>query len=1033
MDKKLLSDFANPSSQYRGKPFWAWNGQLDPTELRRQIRIMHEMGLGGFFMHSRVGLSTEYLGRDWFTAVDACIDEAGKLGMEAWLYDEDRWPSGAAGGLVTKNPRYRMRQLRLELLNEPGKFKWTPDVLAAFTATIDGKNAANVARIPTRTRPHLSPGQTLLVFHAEPQKPSPWYNGFTYLDTMNRSAVSQFIRVTHQAYRRKIGKHFGKIVPGIFTDEPNYGMHDADTRAWTDKLPITFRRRYGYDILDHLPAIFFHIDGQSFSRPRYHYYDCITHLFVSAFSKQIGQWCGKSNLLFTGHVLWEDTMRDQTRAVGSAMRHYEYMQAAGMDLLTEHWRAYITAKQVSSAAHQFGWKWRLTETYGCTGWDFPFEAHKSLGDWQAACGINLRCQHLSWYTMRGQAKRDYPASIFYQSPWWQQYRKVEDYYARIAAVMTRGAEVRDLLVIHPIESVWAISSRQLMSDPDLQQYDQAFNDLTNALLSEQIDFDYGEEEILSRHGKVTTIDGRGVLKVNKATYKAVLVPPLKTIRSTTLQLLRKFSAAGGNVIFTGDLAEFVDAASSSALAEFASTCPRIGPTGKELSDALSPTCRRIRITTAAGQSPAPVLYLLREDEDNFYLFLANTSLVPRVWNQDPLTRDRTESFDDLKIEGFQECEGAPLEFDPESGQIFSANATRNDSGWTIRTSLPRLASRLYVIPKEKSEVQHPARPILNTIRTDTLSGPFEITLSEDNNLVLDRPRFKIGAADWRGPEEILRVDSIIRDTLGIPRRGGAMVQPWARKSPEKPRHTLVTLAYSFEARALSSGQLSLALEEPQRFRITLNGQPVNIDADSGWWVDRSLRRVPLDPAAIKLGTNDLLLALDFDETFSGLEIAYLLGNFGVAIDGTSVALTGAPAALNLGDWVPQGLAFYSGSVVYRTRLKRGMAAGQRTFIRIPEFRGAAVRVLIDGKTAGIIAWPPNELDITDLLTEAHELAIEVLGHRRNSHGPLHHKDLWPTWTGPEQFTTEGENWVENYHLVPCGLIQPPEIVIRQQQ
>ena len=31
--------------------------------------------------------------------------------MLAWLYDEDRWPSGAAGGYVTKTPRYRQRRM----------------------------------------------------------------------------------------------------------------------------------------------------------------------------------------------------------------------------------------------------------------------------------------------------------------------------------------------------------------------------------------------------------------------------------------------------------------------------------------------------------------------------------------------------------------------------------------------------------------------------------------------------------------------------------------------------------------------------------------------------------------------------------------------------------------------------------------------------------------------------------------------------------------------------------------------------------
>ena len=94
--KTLEQEFHNPSAAYRGKPFWAWNGKLEEQELLWQIDVLHEMGFGGFFMHSRTGLQTEYLGEDWFRLTDACIKRAQELGMEPWIYDEDRWPSGCA-------------------------------------------------------------------------------------------------------------------------------------------------------------------------------------------------------------------------------------------------------------------------------------------------------------------------------------------------------------------------------------------------------------------------------------------------------------------------------------------------------------------------------------------------------------------------------------------------------------------------------------------------------------------------------------------------------------------------------------------------------------------------------------------------------------------------------------------------------------------------------------------------------------------------------------------------------------------------
>ena len=108
-----LSDelFKNPGSEYRGTPFWAWNGRLSRQQLLDQIKIFKKMGLGGFHMHVRTGMDTPYLGEEFLEFVRFCIETAKQEGMLAWLYDEDRWPSGAAGGLVTKDRRYSARHL----------------------------------------------------------------------------------------------------------------------------------------------------------------------------------------------------------------------------------------------------------------------------------------------------------------------------------------------------------------------------------------------------------------------------------------------------------------------------------------------------------------------------------------------------------------------------------------------------------------------------------------------------------------------------------------------------------------------------------------------------------------------------------------------------------------------------------------------------------------------------------------------------------------------------------------------------------
>ena len=113
-EKELSAElFKMPTAEYRAVPFWAWNCELNFEIMTEQIGYFKEMGFGGFHMHSRSGMSTEYLSEKFGEIVCFCVKEAEKHLMSAWLYDEDRWPSGSAGGLVTKNLKYRARMLEL--------------------------------------------------------------------------------------------------------------------------------------------------------------------------------------------------------------------------------------------------------------------------------------------------------------------------------------------------------------------------------------------------------------------------------------------------------------------------------------------------------------------------------------------------------------------------------------------------------------------------------------------------------------------------------------------------------------------------------------------------------------------------------------------------------------------------------------------------------------------------------------------------------------------------------------------------------
>ena len=266
-----------PSVAYRGKPFWSWNGELRGEELVRQAHIMKEMGLGGYFMHSRAGLITEYLGDEWFDLINEVADAAEADGMEAWLYDEDRWPSGSAGGKVTVDPQYRMKGLFV-FESDPDRVEWDENSISLFVGKLDGinldtykqldvtsvkcskcaQNLVNEAINELEEAASDDPGVWKAMRYAiVPDKPDSNYNGTTYIDTMSLKATQRFIELTHEQYLKRCGDRIGKSIKGIFTDEPHRGscfgnrtVNDgvmSCSICYTDDIFEEFEKRYGFD------------------------------------------------------------------------------------------------------------------------------------------------------------------------------------------------------------------------------------------------------------------------------------------------------------------------------------------------------------------------------------------------------------------------------------------------------------------------------------------------------------------------------------------------------------------------------------------------------------------------------------------------------------------------------------------------------------------------------------------------------------------------------------------------------------------
>ncbi len=1024
----ILTVWQDPPATYRGKPFWSWNGRLDKDELLRQARVFAEMGMGGFFMHSRTGLVTEYLGDEWFDLINACSDEAKRLGLEAWLYDEDRWPSGSAGGLATQERQYRMKLLRCTVF-APDAVQWPPDTgfVAAFSGCVDGINVTDVRRVSRDETVPVGAGRSVLVFTTETTPEDSFYNGNTYLDTLSRGATEHFLRVTHDQYQACCDGRLGGDIRGIFTDEPHHGTvmcdHNDQQRSrqakwatpWTETLFARFEVTFGYDLRDRLPELFLRLDGRRISPVKWHYMELIQAMFLDQWAEPLHTWCKEHGMLLTGHVLHEDSLAAQAVPCGSMMRYYEHMDYPGVDVLALNNENFWLVKQLASVGRQLGKPWLLSELYGCTGWQTNFTDHKRIGDWQALFGINIRCHHLSWYTMAGEAKRDYPASISFQSRWYKEYAAVEDYFSRLHVLLQAGTAACDVLVINPVESTWAQIhagwAKWLGSNsPDIDQLERQYAEIFRWLTSAQIDFDYGDEDHLQRWARVDEhpLGGGPVLRLGKCDYRVVVVAGMETIRASTLEILKNFAAARGQVIFAGGPPAHVNAEPSDEATQFAAT-RGVPWYGAEITAAVRGASRAARVVRC--DTPG-ILCQVRQDGPRWIVVALNPS------SEADHAGIRFQFTAPDPVAGSWNVE----QWDCFSGARSLMAGARTAEGVIWNADFPPLAERAFVLTTQ-TNAHLPVVTHFVTGESRTLHGPFPYTLDEPNLCVLDFAAWQFADGPWEPEMEILKIDEAIRARAGLEPRGGTMVQPWARP-PETRSFGTVRLRFSFDVAKVPPNAVELLVETPSAFRICVNG--ATLAATNGWFIDPCLRRVPITAGTLHTGRNQVELEAEMTSGLD-LEAIFLAGSFGVTLAGRHATLGPLPETLSVGDVGTQGLPFYSGKLTYHLSTEIDPSETRPARLTLDPVGCATLKLKnVDGLET-MLPWGPFEADLALLGGNPGLLDCEMYLTRRNTFGPLHEVPKEQAACGPTSFRTRGDKFSENYQLFPCGLASAPTV------
>lgn len=1009
-----LELFKNPTAEYRCAPFWAWNCDLKKDELLKQIDYMREMGMGGFHMHPRVGMSTKYLSDDFMAFVRDCTEHAKENNMLAWLYDEDKWPSGFAGGYVTKKRENRKKHLLFTAVpNEEFEYNYDEldasarsgrsndgQLLALFDIVLDANGYLSSYR---RINSAKEAKGTAWYCYLEYSENFPWFNFQSYVDTLSKSAIDEFIATTHERYKQVIGDEFDKTVPAIFTDEPQVSRKSVLACAadktdlffpYTTDFDDTYFAEYGERFIDKMPEIVWDKKGVV-SVTRYRYHNHVTEHFARAFCDNVGSWCEKNGIAFTGHMMEEPTLHSQTAAVGEAMRSYKKFTIPGVDMLCDN-HEYTTVKQAASAAHQYGREGVLSELYGVTNWDFDFRGHKLQGDWQAALGVSVRVPHLYWVSMQGEAKRDYPASIGHQSAWYKEYSYIEDHFARVNTLMTRGKPHIKIGVIHPIESYWINFGPNDLNGDTKKMLEDNFADITDWLISSMLDFDFICESTLPEQYK----NSSSGFTVGEMSYDVVLVPSAITLRSTTVKFLDEFAQKGGNVIFAGNYPTHIDALPSDRAKDIKST--HIDFTKNAVTAALEPY-RTVKVLSKDGYATNDIIYGMRDDGNRKNLFLCRSKNSNRMCISN-------EQTDTVYIKG----EYAVTVFDTLRGTVYSLPVTHKN-GETVFTWHNFDQSSLLFQLSEK--------PLANFADTEAtfkdtgyVSGPVDYRLSEPNVCVLDKARWRLDDGEWQAEDESIKIAVAAKDILNLSTATVAGAQPWAFEKTAEVN--TIELVYDFVTET-ECDNVRLAIEEADITEISFDG--VRIDkTPRGNYVDSSLLCVDLPK--ITVGHHSVTLKKPFGVT-SNTENIFLLGNFGVSVTGTSVKLCDLPEKLYFCDLTRQGLPFYGGEVTYILDI----ATDSSSALALGTYGAGCVTAVAGGEKTNI-SLSPNIVDLSRLTPGKNTVELHVYTSRINTFGQLHLNNGDLKWFGSNSWRTEGADYAPEYNFKPTGLLSSPRIL-----
>ena len=968
--KSLIDNFRNPDSEYRSVPLWVWHEVITKEKIDLKLAEFKDKGFGGFFVHPRYGMITEYLSDDWYEMFGYTLEVAEELGLYVWIYDENSYPSGFAGGLV---PHYMPdsykhgQSIRIHRTNE---FKIDPDLryLHYFEVMPNG----DLVEFDNPDERTGDKGEFVL-FEIVNYPTTKWHAGHSYVDLLYPGVTEKFMEIAIEGYQERFGEHFGNLIPGVFTDEPNIAPTGGRTAVkWTPDLYEEFEKRWGYRLQDNLLSLF--EEAGDWKRVRHNYFQLLLQMFIDRFAKPWFEYTEEHQLKWTGHY-WEHGWPSPHHG-GDNMAMYAWHQVPGIDLLfntiftTERPTQFgnvRNVKEVRSVANQTGRTRTLSETYGGAGWELTFEDMKRLGDWMYVLGVNFMNQHMTHTTLLGDRKHDYPQFFSYHSPWWDLYGYQNDYFARLSVAMSAGRQKNNILVIEPTTSTWMHYS-SYSRDPYINEIGDNFHDLLDKLEQYKIAYDLGSENIIKDIGAIDN----GHFVVGEAQYDLVVLPfGMKNIDRPTFSLLEQYLESGGRVVSLQTIPDRIEGAESDDVVKLMNDYEDQWKHSSCFTDADVYQLfenRNLKFSESSMMSKW-FFHHVRELDDGRLVFLVNTSP------------------DEIFEGNFTAVGKTVIGLDPATGDEASYPFTSGEEDINVEFLIRPAGSLLLFISDDEMEVSVPhEKPEADIILETGISAVRPLT---ENMLTLDYGELFLNG-ESHGRMYYYAAGNIIWQDHGYPDN------PWANSIQFKTElidadtfaiDTGFEFVYDFN---ISEGtdllSMTAVAERPEIFKLSINDISLEPIPDR-WFLDKDFVVYAIGEH-LNAGENKIKLKVEPMSMLAELHTIYLTGNFSLrsAEKGWDIFPV---EPLSIGSWKESGYPFYSGQVMY-TKNQSFSEVPERAVVQLGEWEGTVAEVRVNDQHAGIIQQLPYQADITDwLVTGDNKVEVIVYGSHKNLLGPHH--------------------------------------------